>query len=155
MQISIYVDADACPVKDEVLKVAYRHNIPVFIVSNQWMRMEVGPLVEKVVVSQGADEADNWIADNVKEGDIAITADIPLAHRCLDNGASVLGPGGKEFTDDNIGMALAVREIRTDLREEGEGKTGKMRGHYNPSFSKQDRSNFLQMLEKLVQKLKK
>lgn len=155
MQISIYVDADACPVKDEVLKVAYRHNIPVFLVSNQWMRMDAGPLVQKIVVSEGADEADNWIAEKAGKGDIAITADIPLAHRCLDKGAAVLGPTGKEFTDENIGMALAVREIKSDLREEGEGKTGKMRGHYNPSFSKQDRSNFLQMLEKLVQKLKK
>lgn len=154
MTTCIYIDADACPVKDEVLKVAYRHNIPVFLVSNQWMRMEVGPLVEKIVVSEGADEADNWIAEHVEEGDIAITADIPLASRCLERKSAVLGPTGKEFTNDNIGMALAVRDIRSDQREMGEGKAGQMRGHYNAAFNKQDRSNFLQMLERLVQRLK-
>ena len=154
MSTSIYIDADACPVKDEVLKVAYRHNTPVFLVSNQWMRMEVEPLVEKIVVSQGADEADNWIAERVEQGDIAITADIPLASRCLERNACVLGPTGKEFTNDNIGMALAVREIKSEQRDMGEGKKGQMRGHLNAAFSKQDRSNFLQMLDRMVQRLK-
>ena len=112
MAITIYVDADACPVKEEILKVAYRHNIETFIVSNAWLRMDVGPLVKKIVVSEGADEADNWIADHIGEGDIAITADIPLASRCLEKSAFVLGPTGKEFTDDNIGIALVVRDIR-------------------------------------------
>lgn len=154
MPLSIYVDADACPVKDEVLRVAYRHNIPVFLVSNQWMRMEVGPLVQKIVVSEGADEADNWIAEQIEVGDIAITADIPLADRCLKKNAFVLGPTGKEFTGDNIGMALAVRDIRAEQREMGEGKQGQMRGHYNAAFTKADRSNFLQALERLVQKNK-
>lgn len=154
MAISIYVDADACPVKEEILKVAYRHNIETYIVSNAWLRMEVGPLVKKVVVSEGADEADNWIAEHIVEGDIAITADIPLANRCLEKSAAVLGPTGKEFTDDNIGMALAVREIRSEQREMGEGKQGQMRGHYNAAFSKSDRSNFLQQLERIIQKLK-
>ena len=152
MTKAIYVDEDACPVKDQVLKVAYRHNLEVYIVSNAWLRMDVGPLIKKIVVSEGADEADNWIADNIGVGDIAVTADIPLAHRCLDKAAKVLGPTGKEFTDENIGVALAVREIRSEQREMGEGKTGQMRGHFNASFSKNDRSNFLQQLERLVQK---
>lgn len=154
MDFSIYIDADACPVKDEILKVAYRHQIPTFIVSNAWLRMDVGPLVQKIIVSEGADEADNWIADHIGQGDVCITADIPLANRCLEKSASVLGPTGKEFTDDNIGMALAVRDIRTEQREMGEGKQGQMRGHFNAAFSKSDRSNFLQQLEKTVQKLK-
>lgn len=154
MAITIYVDADACPVKEEILKVAYRHNIETFIVSNAWLRMDVGPLAKKIVVSEGADEADNWIADHIGEGDIAITADIPLASRCLEKSAFVLGPTGKEFTDDNIGIALVVRDIRSEQREMGEGKKGQMRGHYNAAFSKSDRSNFLQQLERLIQKLK-
>ena len=91
-KISIYVDADACPVKDEILKVSYRHQLNVYLVSNQWMRMEVGPLVQKIVVSEGADEADNWIVDQIDQYGIAITADIPLAKRCLDKGASVICP---------------------------------------------------------------
>ena len=88
----IYIDGDACPVKDEILKVSYRHQLNVYLVSNQWMRMEVGPLVQKIVVSEGADEADNWIVDQIDQYGIAITADIPLAKRCLDKGASVIGP---------------------------------------------------------------
>ena len=137
MAITIYVDADACPVKEEILKVAYRHNIETFIVSNAWLRMDVGPLVKKIVVSEGADEADNWIADHIGEGDIAITADIPLASRCLEKSAFVLGPTGKEFTDDNIGIALVVRDIRSEQREMGEGKKGQMRGHYNAALANQ------------------
>jgi len=143
-KVSIYVDADACPVKDEVLKVAYRHNTPVFLVSNQWMRMEVGPLVKKIVVSEGADEADNWIAGHIGEHDIAITADIPLAKRCIDAGASAIGPTGRAFTDDNIGSALAGRDLKAHLRETGESKG------YNASFNKADRSRFLQTLERAV-----
>ncbi len=146
-KISIYVDADACPVKDEVLKVAYRHKIPVFFVSNQWMRMEVGSLVQKIVVSEGADEADNWIADHIQECDISITADIPLAKRCLEKKATAIGPAGRLFNTENIGMALAMRELNQHRRETGESKG------YNPSFKKTDRSNFLQSLEAEIQKI--
>lgn len=145
--ITIYIDADACPVKDEVLKVSYRHKLKVFMVSNQWMRMEVGKLVEKIVVSAGADEADNWIAENIDHNGICITADIPLAKRCLDVSASVIGPTGKPFSHENIGMALAMRELNQHLRETGESK-----GH-NPSFTKADRSHFLQALETAIQTL--
>lgn len=144
-EISIYVDADACPVKEEVLKVSYRHKLPVFIVSNQWMRLEVGPLVQKIVVAEGADAADDWIADHIDQNGIAITADILLAKRCLDADATVIGPTGKAFSQDNIGMAVAMRDIKAHLRETGESKG------YNPSFTKTDKSRFLQALESAIQ----
>lgn len=146
-QIVIFVDGDACPVKDEVLRVADRHKLPVFLVSNQWLRMTVGPRVQKIVVSEGADEADNWIADNIGPKGIAITADIPLAKRCLDAGAIALGPTGKEFSDENIGIAMAMRELNQHRRETGESKG------YNASFTKRDRSEFLQAMEKSIQLL--
>ncbi|PHZ85735.1 YaiI/YqxD family protein [Paremcibacter congregatus] len=145
--ISLYVDADACPVKDEVLTVSYRHNLKVYLVSNQWMRLEVGPLVEKIVVPEGADAADDWIADHIGPHGIAITADIPLAKRCLDKDATVLGPTGRPFSENNIGNALALREIKAHQRETGESKG------YNASFSKADRSRFLQALESEIQKI--
>ena len=146
--IMIYIDGDACPVKDEVLKVSYRHDLKVYLVSNQWLRMDVGPLVEKIVVSEGADEADNWIADNIGKGGIAITADIPLAKRCLDAGGVALGPTGRAFTHENIGLAIGMRELKQHLRETGESKG------YNASFTKADRSNFLQSLEREIQRIK-
>lgn len=143
--ITLYVDADACPVKDEILKVSYRHKLPVFIVSNQWMRLEVGPLVQKIVVSDGADAADDWIADHITKNDISITADILLAKRCLDAGSVVIGPTGKAFSEENIAMAVGMRDLKAHLRETGESKG------YNPSFTKTDRSRFLQALEKAIQ----
>ncbi|MCJ8322462.1 MAG: YaiI/YqxD family protein [Rhizobiales bacterium] len=145
--IVIFIDADACPVKDEILKVSYRHKLKVYMVSNQWLRMEVGALVEKIVVSEGADEADDWIAEHIDETGICITSDIPLAKRCLDAGGIALGPTGKVFSRENIGMALAMRELNQHLRETGESK-----GH-NPSFTKADRSQFLQALETAIQNL--
>lgn len=148
-KITLYVDADACPVKEEILKVAYRHELPVYFVSNQWMRMDTGPLVKKIVVSDGPDQADNWIADHINQYGIAITSDIPLAKRCLEAGAEVIGPTGKPFSQDNIGMALAMRELKAHLRETGESKG------YNASFTKSDRSQFLQALEKIINKMKK
>lgn len=143
--VTIYVDADACPVKDEVLKVSYRHQLAVYIVSNQWMRMDVGPLVQKIVVPDGPDLADDWIADNITAKDIAITADILLAKRCLDAGAIVIGPTGKVFSPDNIGVAVAMRDLNAHLRETGESKG------YNPSFTSSDKSRFLQALESAIQ----
>jgi len=143
--VTIYVDADACPVKEEVLKVSYRHQLPVYIVSNQWMRMDVGPLVQKIVVPDGPDLADDWIADNITAKSIAITADILLAKRCLDAGAIVIGPTGKAFSPDNIGVAVAMRDLNAHLRETGESKG------YNPSFTSNDKSRFLQALESAIQ----
>ena len=140
----IYVDGDACPVKKEIVRVAERHGLSVLLVANAWIHLP-HPLVEMVVVSEGPDEADNWIAENIAAGDICITADIPLASRCLERDGGVIGPTGKPFTKANIGNALAMRELKSHLRETGEDKG------YNASFTKNDRSQFLQTLDQQVQ----
>jgi hypothetical protein len=147
--VSIYVDADACPVKEEVVRVAERHKLPVHFVSNSFMRLPSSPLVSRVVVAEGPDAADDWIVERIEAGDIAITQDIPLADRCLRKGARALPPNGKSFTADNIGMALAMRDLMKDLRE-----TGDVKGR-NPEFTKADRSRFLQALEQAVQAIKR
>ncbi len=147
--IRIYVDADACPVKEEVLRVAERHQLPLAFVSNSWMRLPESPLVERVMVPEGPDAADDWIATRIGPKDIAVTADIPLASRCLAAGAKVLGPTGKPFTNQGIGMALAMRDLQRHLRE-----TGESRG-FNASFTREDRSRFLQALEQAVQDIKR
>ncbi len=147
--MEIYIDGDACPVKQEVLKVAGRHGLRVHLVGNTWLRAGDGPLVNRVVVAEGADAADDWIAERIGPGDIAVTADIPLAARCLEKGARALGPTGKPFTPDSIGMALAMRDLKAHLRE-----TGEIKG-YVPNFTKQDRSRFLSALEETIQALKR
>ena len=108
---TIYVDADACPVKDEAVRVAERHGLDIHFVSNAFMRLPEGPLIHRVVVAEGPDAADDWIAERIEARDIAVTADIPLAARCLKKGAAVIGPTGKPFTEAGIGMALAMREL--------------------------------------------
>jgi hypothetical protein len=140
----IYVDGDACPVKAEVERVAGRHNLPVTIVSNGGLRPSANPSVRHVTVAEGADAADDWIVENITSGDIAVTADIPLASRCLKKGAKVLGPTGRPFTEESIGMALGMRELHRHLREVTGGQT------YNSGFSKQDRSHFLSALENTI-----
>jgi uncharacterized protein YaiI (UPF0178 family) len=145
MQVEIYVDGDACPVKEEVARVAARHGITVHLVSNQWLRGVEGPLIRRVVVTEGFDAADDWIVDHAGPRDIVVTADIPLAARCLAKGARVLGPTGKPFTDGSIGMALAMRDLMATLRDSGEIRGG------GPAFSRQDRSRFLQALEQAIQ----
>ena len=147
--LHIYVDGDACPVKAEVEKVAARHSLPVTIVSNGGLRPSANPLLRHVTVAEGADAADDWIALHIAAGDIAITADIPLAARCLDKGARVLGPNGKAFTPQTIGMALGMRELSRHLREVTGGQT------HHAGFSKQDRSRFLSELENCIQALKR
>lgn len=147
--MTIYVDADACPVKDEALKVADRHGLKIIYVANSWMRLADHPLVERVVVADGADAADNWIAERAGPGDIVVTQDIPLASRALKAGAQAIGNTGKPFNDASIGMALAMRELKQHLRE-----TGESRG-FNAVFSKQDRSRFLEALEQAVQRTKR
>ena len=142
--MTIFIDADACPVKEETLKVAARYHIPVKIVSNGGMRPSRDPLIEVVTVAAGPDAADDWIAGHAEAGDIVITADIPLAARILDSGASPLGPTGRLFTDDTIGMAMAMREIKQHVRETTQTQTR------NRSFQAQDRSNFLQALDRLI-----
>jgi uncharacterized protein len=142
---TIYVDADACPVKEEAAKVAARHGLAIHFVSNAFMRLPDGEKVHRVVVPDGPDVADDWIAERITSSYIAVTADIPLASRCLKAGAKVIGATGKPFTDANIGTALAMRDLQQHLRETGESKG------YNASFTKQDRSRFLQVLEQAVQ----
>lgn len=143
--MAIYVDADACPVKDEALRVAERHGLTIYYVSNSWMRLPESPLVQRIVVAEGPDAADDWIATRIGKGDVAITGDIPLAARCLKAGGQAIGSTGKPFTDASIGMALAMRDLSAHLRETGESKG------YNAAFTKQDRSRFLQALEQAVQ----
>jgi uncharacterized protein YaiI (UPF0178 family) len=147
--LNIYVDGDACPVKGEIFRVAERHKLKVYLVSNSWHRIGVNIFVEQVVVSQGPDIADDWIAERIDVGDIVVTSDIPLADRCIKNAACAIAPTGKTFTPDSIGMALAIRNLMTDLRETGE-VTGS-----NPSFTKQDRSRFLSELETQIMAIKR
>ena len=147
--LEIYVDADACPVKDEVLKIAFRHDLKVYFVSNMWLRNLSGPKVEIIVVTEGADKADDWIAENIQNNDIFITSDILLADRCVKKNAAGLGPTGRPFTKETIGSAVAMRNLSSHLRE-----TGEISGH-NKSFSKKDRSTFLQELEIIIQRLKR
>ncbi len=147
--MQIYVDADACPVKAEVLRVAERHGLKVHMVSNSWMRLDASPLVSRVLVAEGPDAADDWIAERVTADDIAVTADIPLAARCLKAGAKVVGPTGKPFNEASIGMALAMRGLQSHLRE-----TGESRG-FNPEFMPKDRSRFLEAMEQAVQAIKR
>lgn len=140
---AIFVDADACPVKDETVKVAERHRMMVTFVSNGGLRPSRDPMIRNVVVTRGADAADDWIVDNAGENDIVVTADIPLAARSLERGAHVLGPTGRPFTAATIGMALAMRDLKQHLRETGESKG------WNAAFAAADRSRFLSALDRL------
>ena len=146
----ILVDADACPVKDEVYRVAWRHEVPVAVVSNSRLRVPEHVLIERIVVSDGFDAADDWIAEAADARTVVITADILLADRCLKAGATVIGPNGKPFTANSIGAAIATRAIMADLRA---GMGDAMGGP--AAFSKADRSRFLQELDAAVVKLKR
>ncbi len=143
---TLYVDADACPVKDEAIKVAGRHGLVVIFVSNSGLRPSRDPMVQFVTVSKGADAADDWIIEHASANDLVVTADIPLAGRALALGAHVLGPAGKPFTPDSIGMALALRDLQQHLRE-----TGESNGH-NAAFGMRDRSRFLSALDETIQR---
>jgi len=145
----ILVDADACPVKEEVYRVATRHAVPVAVVSNSRLRVPDHPLVERVVVGDAFDAADDWIAEAAGEGAVVITADILLADRCLKAGAQVIAPNGKPFTASSIGSAIATRAIMADLRAGGEQLGGP------PPFAKSDRSRFLQALDETLVRLKR
>jgi uncharacterized protein YaiI (UPF0178 family) len=147
--LHIYVDADACPVKDEIYKVARRYKLQVTLVANRDMRTPGGQWCRLVVVDAGLDEADDWIVEQVEENDIVITGDIPLAARCLDRGARALGHTGKPFTEENVGGALASRQLMKQLREQGVMMGGP------PPFSKRDRSLFLQQLDQMVNTIKR
>ncbi len=147
--LEIYVDADACPVKVEILRVAERHQLTIHMVSNQWMRIGNYPKINRVVVPKEPDAADDWIADHIGAGDIAVTADILLAGRCLKAGAHVIGPTGRLFAEDNIGMAIATRDLMAHLRDAGDIKDNA------PAFTKQDRSRFLDALENIIQAIRR
>ena len=143
---AIHVDADACPVKDEAAKVAARHGLVVTFVSNGGLRPSRDAMVRHVVVPQGADAADDWIVENARANDIAVTADVPLAARLVEKGVHVLGPTGRPFTRETIGMAVAMRDLKQHLRE-----TGEIKG-YNPGFSPRDRSAFLSALDQTARR---
>ena len=150
--ISIYIDADACPVKNEIYRVAERHllkgvELKVFVVSNSPIAVPRDEMIERVVVVAGMDEADNWIAERAKRGDIVVTADVPLASRCVKTGAYVIAPNGKPFTEDSIGAALATRNLLDSLRSSG-GITGGPK-----PFTPRDRSAFLGALDQAIVRL--
>lgn len=147
--IKIYIDADACPVKDEVYRVAERYQFFVLVVANQFQRVPPNPRIELVTVSGGFDAVDDWIVENSKANDIVITADILLADRCVRKSVRVLGPKGEEFTEDNIGSAVSNRELMQNLRHMGE-----MRGGPAP-MNKKDRSRFLGTLDQIIQSIKR
>ncbi len=149
--IRILVDADACPVKEEIYKVALRHAVPVTIVSNSPIRIPAHELLDRIVVSDGFDAADDWIAERCAAGVVCITSDILLADRCLKAGALALAPNGKPFTTSSIGGAIATRAIMADLRA---GAVGDPIGG-PPPFSKTDRSRFLSALDELLVRLKR
>jgi hypothetical protein len=147
--IRIFVDADACPVKPEVYRVAERYGLKVYIVANAFMQVPRSDMIERVTVSEGPDVADDWIAEHAGASDIVITADIPLAARSVRKGATVLSPTGKLFDDDSIGMAVATRDLLTDLRSAGAETRGPK------PLSRQDISRFLSALDLAVVRLKR
>lgn len=149
--LRILVDADACPVKEEIYKVAFRRSVAVVVVSNARIRLPEHPLISRMVVSDGFDAADDWIAEACTPADVVITADILLADRCLKAGAAVLGPNGKPFTLSSIGSAIATRAIMADLRAGGDSIGTQIGGP--PPFSKTDRSRFLSALDETLVRL--
>ena len=147
--LHIFVDADSCPVKQEVYRVACRYRLDVTLVANSWMRVPNDQLITLEVVDDGFDVADDWIVEHVQPHDIVITADIPLASRCLNEGARVIGPTGKQFTENNISQALATRDLLSGLRDAGEITGGP------PPLKKSDRSRFLQQLDNQIQSIRR
>jgi uncharacterized protein len=147
--IRILVDADACPVKDEIYKVAFRRAVPVTIVSNSPIRVPAHDLIDRVVVGDGFDAADDWIAERADKSAVCVTADILLADRCLKAGATVIAPNGKPFTTASIGAAIATRAIMADLRAGGDAVGGP------PPFGKTDRSRFLSALDEALVRLER
>lgn len=147
--LAILVDADACPVKEEIYKVAARHALPVIIVAGNFIRIPQDPMITRIAAGAGMDAADNWIAERADKNAIVITADVPLASRCVKTGAAVIAPNGREFTENSIGMTLAVRNLMHDLRS-----TGELTGGPAP-FSPRDRSTFLSALDRVIRRLAK
>ena len=147
--LTIFIDADACPVKDETYKVAARYSLKVFVIANQWMQIPLDPKIEMVIVEGGFDSADDWIVEHIEACDILITSDLLLADRCLKKKARVLGSKGKELDEENIGNVLGARELMSHLRDLGSKGTGPK------PMTKVDRSQFLSKLDQIIQALKK
>ena len=147
--LHIYVDADACPVKEEVYRVARRYRLVVTLVANAWMRVPQDGRIRLAVVADGFDAADDWIVTHVQPLDVVVTADVVLASRCVKAGARVLGHGGKPFTEDNVGQAVAMRDLMADLRGAGEITGGP------PPLTRRDRSRFLQKLDEVIQAIRR
>lgn len=145
----VYIDADACPVKDEAIRVAQRHKAEVKLVCDGGLMRRREPNVVLVIVPSGADAADDWIAEHIAPGDLCVTGDIPLAARCLEKGAAAINHRGEPFTKDNIGSALAMRDLMKDLRDQG------MMGGGGRAYSAKDRSSFLNGMEQAVQRIKR
>jgi uncharacterized protein YaiI (UPF0178 family) len=145
----LYVGADACPVKDEIYRVAARHGTPVSVVAASFIRVPQDPLIERIAAGSAMDAADDWIAERAGKGDIVITADIPLASRCVKAGAEVIAPNGKPFNEQSIGMTLAVRNLMADLRSSGEVTSGPK------SFTSRDRSAFLSVLDQTIRRIQR
>ena len=146
--LHIYIDADACPVKQEIYRVAERYHLSVTLVANSYMGIPSHTWLKLIVVKNNLDAADDWIVEQVAEGDIVISADIPLADRCIKKGALVLGTTGREFTEENIGGAMATRELMNELRESGGFSGGP------PPFQQKDRSRFLQVFDQMIQRMR-
>jgi uncharacterized protein len=147
--IHIYVDADACPVKDEIYRIAARHRLPVTVVAAGFIRVPQDPLIERIAAGSGMDAADDWIAERAGPGAIVVTADVPLASRCVKAGATAIAPNGRPFSEDAIGMTLAVRNLMHDLRSAGE-----VTGGPRP-FAPKDRSAFLSALDQAIRRLQR
>jgi hypothetical protein len=147
--LHIFVDADACPVKNEIYRVAERYHLSVTLVTNSWMRSPPYSWVKLQVVGDGLDEADDWIVEHVQPDDVVITADIPLASRCIKGGAAVIGSTGKPFTEDNVGAALAMRDLMKELRDSGAMTGGP------PPLTQRDRSRFLQEFDTMIQAIRR
>ena len=147
--LQIYIDADACPVKEEVYRVARRYGLEVTLVANSWMRIPKEQRIRLEVVADGFDAADDWIVAHVQPDDIVVTADVVLACRCLKAGALALGPNGKPFTEDNVGQAVAMRDLMADLRSAGDITGGP------PPFTRRHRSRFLQKLDEVIQAVRR
>ena len=149
LPIRIYVDADACPVKDEIYRVAGRYRVSVTVVANGFMRVPQDPLIERAAAGAAMDATDDWIAERAGAGDIVVTADVPLASRCVKAGAEVISPTGRPFTEESMGLTLAVRNLMHDLRSAGELTRGPR------PFSPRDRSAFLSALDETIRRLQR
>lgn len=147
--IRIYIDADACPVKDEIYRVAARYALPVSVVAGGFIRVPQDPMIERIAAGSGMDAADDWIAERVDANSVVITSDVPLASRCVKAGAQVIAPNGKPFSEQSIGMTLAVRNLMTDLRSSGEVTGGPA------PFAPRDRSTFLSSLDQTIRRLQR